>query len=111
MRMLGRVSLTLLAVLAASAITFAGETRVTQGKVTAVSEKTVTLADAGGVERTYQVTQGARVYAEGATHRSKMLASSGRKTTIDNFVREGNYVTVHYREEYGTRSITRLRVL
>ena len=51
------------------------------------------------------------MYAEGATHRSQMLASSGKKTTLDDFVREGNYVTVHYREEYGTRSITRLRVL
>jgi len=111
MRMLVRASLTVLAVLAASAITFAGNVGVAQGKVTAVSDKTVTLTDARGVERTYQVTQGARVYAEGATQRSQMLASSGKKTTMDDFVREGNYVTVHYREEYGTRSITRLRVL
>ena len=51
------------------------------------------------------------MYAAGATHRSQMLVSSGKKTTMDNFVREGHYVTVHYREEHGTRSITRLRVL
>jgi hypothetical protein len=111
MRVLTRVSSAVLAVLAAGAITFASEAGVTQGKVTAVSEKTVTLADAKGVERTYVVSQGARVYAEGATRRSQMLLSSGRKTTMDSFVREGNYVSVHYREEYGTRSITRLRVL
>jgi hypothetical protein len=110
MRMLGRVSLTVLAVLAASAITFAGQAGVTQGKVTAVSDKTVTLADEGGVERTYEVSQGAQVYAEGATRRSQMLVSSGKKTTMEDFVREGNTVTVHYREEDGTRSITRLRV-
>jgi len=111
MKMLGRVSLTVLAVLAATSIAFAGQTQVVQGKVTAVSEKAVTLADESGVERTYQVAQGARVYAQGASHRSKMLVSSGKKTTLDNFVREGNYVTVHYQEQSGTRSITRLRVL
>ena len=111
MRMLVRVSLSALVVLAASAITFAGQAGVAQGKVTAVSEKTVTLADEGGVERTYEVSQGAKVFAQGATHRSQMLLSSGKKTTMDNFVREGNYVTVHYQEQSGTRSITRLRVL
>jgi hypothetical protein len=111
MRMLSRASLTVLAVLAASAITFAGEVGVAQGKVTAVSDKTVTLADARGVEHTYHVTQGAKVYAQGASHRSQMLASNGKKTTMDAFVREGNTVTVYYREEYGTRSITKLRVL
>ena len=111
MRMLGRVSSTVLAGLAAGAIAFAGETQVAQGKVTAVSDKTVTLAVEGGVERTFAVAQGAHVYAEGASHRSQMLVSNGKKPTMDDFVREGQRVTVHYREEYGTRSITKLRVL
>ena len=34
-----------------------------------------------------------------------------QEVTIDNFVREGNRVSLQYREEYGTRSITTLRVL
>ena len=39
-----------------------------------------------------------------------MLVSSGRETTMGDFVREGHYVTVHYREQDGTRYIAKLRV-
>jgi len=111
MRVFSRFALTALAVLAVSALASAGEKGVAQGMVKAVSDKAVTLADGNGVVWTFEVTQGARVYARGATRKSQMLASSGRKTTMGDFVREGRYVTVHYREQGGTRYITDLRVL
>ena len=60
---------------------------------------------------TFEVTQGARVYAEGAGHKSRRIQSSGQPTTMDDFVREGQYVTVHYREQDGTRYLTSLRVI
>ena len=111
MRVFSRLALTALAVLAISALSFAGEQGVAQGKVKAVSDRAVTLADTNGVVWTFEVAQGTRVYAEGASHKSRMLVSSGKKTTMGDFVREGRYVTVHYREQDGTRYITDLRVL
>jgi hypothetical protein len=69
------------------------------------------VAGTNGAVWTFEVTQGARVYAEGAGHKSRMLTSSGRKTTVDDFVREGHYVTVHYRVQDGTRYLTSLHVL
>lgn len=110
MKMFSRVALSALAVLAAGALAFAGETGVAQGKVTAVSDKVVALADEDGVVWIFEVSQGAQVYAAGASHKSRSLASSGSKTTMDDFVREGQYVTVHYREQDGTRYLTKLRV-
>jgi hypothetical protein len=111
MKMFSRAALSALAVLAVGTLAFAGETRVASGKVKAVSEKVVTLADANGVLSTFEVAQGARVYATGASRKSRMLADSGRKTTMDNFVRQDQYVTVYFREQDGTRTITKLRVL
>jgi predicted lipoprotein with Yx(FWY)xxD motif len=111
MRTLGRLALAALAVLAVSALAVAGERSVVQGKVTAVSDKAVILADGNGALWTFQVTEGARVYARGATHKSQMLVSSGKPTTMDDFVREGHQVTVYFREQDGVRYITRLRVL
>jgi hypothetical protein len=110
MKGLGRLALTALAVLAVSALAFAGENGMAQGKVTGVSEKTVTVAGDNGEVWTFEIAQGARVYARGASHKSRMLVSSGRKTTMDEFVQEGHYVTVHYKEKDGTRYITSLRV-
>jgi hypothetical protein len=110
MRVLGRVTLVALAVLAVSALAFAGSTGVVQGKVTAVSDKAVSLVDDDGVVWNFEVSQGAQVYATGATHKSQMLVSSGIKTTMDDFVREGQYVNVHYRDQDGVRTITKLRV-
>ena len=110
MRALSRVTLAALAVVVVSALAFAGPTGTVQGKVTAVSDKAVSVVDEDGVVWDFEVSQGARVYASGASHKSKMLVSSGSKTTMDEFVREGHYVNVHYREQDGVRTITKLRV-
>jgi hypothetical protein len=108
--MFGRLALTALAVLAVGALAFAGEKGVTQGKVSAVSDRTVTVTDESGAGWTFEVTDGARVYAQGAGHKSRMLVSSGKKTTMDDFVEEGHHVTVYYREQDGKRFVTKLRV-
>ena len=111
MRLFSRFALAAVAVLAVSALAFAGEKGMAQGTVTAVSARAVTVAGDDGAVWTFEVTQGARVYAQGAGHKSRMLASSGKKTTMDDFVREGHFVTVHYREQDGARYVTSLRVL
>jgi hypothetical protein len=110
MRLFSRIALTALAVLAVASFALAGEKGVTQGKVTAVSERAVTVAGEDGSVWTFEVTQGARVYGVGASHKSRMLKSSGRLTTMGDFVREGAYVTVHFREQDGTRYLTSVRV-
>jgi len=112
MKGLGRVALVAaVAVLAVSGLALASEKGIAQGKVTAVSDKAVTVSGDNGAQWTFEVTPGARVYGEGASHKSRMLSSSGRPTTMDDFVREGQHVTVHYREDGGTRYLTKLRVL
>ena len=110
MRLLSRLALTAVAVLAVGGLAFAGEKGVAQGKVTAVSQKAVSVAGEDGTVWTFEVSHGAKVYAQGASHKSRMLASSGRTTTLDEFVREGHRVTVYYREQGGTRQLTKLRV-
>ncbi len=112
MKMLGRVALVAaVAVLAGSGVTSAEEKGVAQGKVTAVSQKEVTVAGANGAQWTFEVTRGARVYGTGASHKTRMLESNGRLRTMDNFVREGQRVTVHYQDRDGTLYLTELRVL
>jgi hypothetical protein len=111
MRVFSRLALTALAVLAVGAQAFAGEKSVVQGKVTAVSDRAVTLADDNGVEWTLEVTPETRVLAPGASHKSQTLTARGKKTTMDEFVREGHYVRVVYREQDGARYIKKLRVL
>ena len=110
MKMFSRVALSALAVLAVGGLAFGGSDGNGWGKVKTVSDKVVTLADEDGAVWTFEVAQGAQVYATGATRKSQMLASSGKKTTMGDFVREDQYVTVHYREQDGTRTITKLRV-
>ncbi len=112
MKGLGRVALVAaVAVLAMTSLALAGEKGIAQGKVTAVSEKELTVAGDDGAVFSFQVTQGARVYGMGASHKSRMLSSSGKLSTMDAFVREGQLVTVHYEEKDGTRYLTKLRVL
>ncbi len=112
MKMFGRVALVAaVAVLAASGVSFAAEQGVARGEVTAVSEKAVTVAGANGALWTFEVTQGARVYGTGASHKTRALESNGKLRTMDNFVREGQRVTVHYQEKGGRLYLTQLRVL
>ena len=112
MKVLGRIALVAaVAVLAVSGLAFAGDNGIAQGKVTAVSAKAVTVAVDNGAVWTFEVTQGARVYGQGASHKTRMLVSSGKLTTMDAFVRAGQFVSVHYEEKGGTRYLTQLRVL
>jgi hypothetical protein len=110
MKKLGRIALVALAVLAVGSLTFAGELQVAQGKVTALSGKTLTVAGEDGAEWTFEVVQGAQVVADGASHKSEALSSAGRKAVLDDFVRENHIVTVYYWEENGTRYAKKLRV-
>jgi hypothetical protein len=110
MMKLGRIAVVALAVLAAGSLTFAGETQVAQGKVASLSGKNLTVVGEDGAEWTFEVVPGAQVIAEGASHKSEALVSAGRKTVLDDFVREGHAVTVYYSEENGTRYARRLRV-
>lgn len=116
MKMLGRVALAAaVALLAAGGFAadkgFAAEKGVAQGRVTSVSDKAVTVAGANGAQWTFEVAQGARVVGTGASHKTRALESNGRLRTMDNFVREGQRVTVHYQDRGGTLYVTELRVL
>jgi hypothetical protein len=105
-----KVTLIAIALLAVSGFVFAGEAQIAKGKVQAVSAEAVTVAGENGEVWTFEVTDESMVIAEGATHKSDSLNAVGKKTTIDEFVRENQYVTVKYWESGGTRYIKKLRV-
>ena len=108
--MLQRFSMTAFAILAMSALAFAGEAQVAKGQVKAVSGNTITVSDADGQVWSYEVTASTQVTAEGAAHKAAKLSSVGKKTTLDEFVRENQRVTVSCSERDGTRFVGKLRV-
>jgi hypothetical protein len=105
-----KVTLIAIALLAVSSFALAGEAQIARGKVQAVSAEAVTVADGNGEVWTFEVTDETKVIAEGAGHKSESLNAVGKKTTIDEFVRENQYVTVKYWENDGARYIKKLRV-
>jgi hypothetical protein len=108
--MFRKVALTAIAVLAVSAVAFAGEAQLAKGKVKSVSGNTVTVAGEDGQVWTFEATQKTKVVAEGAAHKSEELSAIGKKTEISQFVRENQFVTVKYWEDNGTRYLKKLRV-
>lgn len=109
--MFRKVSMAALAILVVSSMAFAGgDANIAKGKVTAVSGNTVTVAGEDGESWSFEVTGKTRVVAEGAGHKAQRLSSTGRKTTLDEFVREHHWVTVKYQEQDGTRYVQNLRV-
>ena len=105
-----KVTLIAIALLAVSTFAFAGEAQIAKGKVEAVSANTVTVAGENGEVWTFEVTAKSTVVAEGAAHKTEELSAVGKKTTMDEFVRENQWVTVKYWEKDGTRYIKKLRV-
>jgi hypothetical protein len=105
-----KVTLIAIALLAVSSFAFAGEAQIAKGQVQAVSADSVTVEGDNGEVWTFEVGDKTRVVAEGAAHKSEKLAAVGLKTTMDEFVRENQHVTVKYWEEDGTRYIKQLRV-
>ena len=107
--MLQKLSLTALAILAVSALAFAGAEQVVKGKVTAVSGNTISVSDEDGQAWSFEVTGATTVVAEGATHKTKKLSKFGGDASLDEFVRENQHVTLKYWENDGTRYIEKLR--
>ena len=105
-----KVTLIAIALLAVSTLAFAGEAQIAKGKVQAVSANTVTVAGENGEVLTFEVTKKTQVVAEGAAHKSENLTAVGKKTTLDEFVRENQYVTVKYWEKDGANYIKKPRV-
>ena len=108
--MIRKVSMIALAILAASGLAFAGGTQLARGQVTAVSGNTITMFDADGEAWSFKVTDATKVVAEGAAHKASRLSSVGRKTTLDEFVRQNQHVTLNYTEKDGTLFVEKLRV-
>jgi hypothetical protein len=105
-----KVTLMAMALVAVSGFALAGETQIAKGKVQTVSPEALTVAGEDGEVWTFEVTDDSVVIAEGAAHKSNSLTAVGKKTTIDEFVRENQYVTVNYWESDGERYVKKLRV-
>ncbi len=102
--------MTAFAILAVSALAFAGAEQVTKGKVTAVSGSSIVVSGENGEELRFEVTGETTVVAEGAAHKADRLSSVGKKTTLSEFVRTNQNVTLKYWEKDGTRYVAKLRV-
>ena len=105
-----KVVLMAMAALAVSTFAFAGDAQVAEGKVTAISGNTVTIAGEDGKVGTFEANTDTKVVAEGASHKKRNLAGVGIKTTLDKLVRKDQVVTIDYREKDGTLFIEKLRV-
>jgi hypothetical protein len=105
-----KVTLIAIALLAVGTFALAGEAQIAKGKVQAISSNSVTVAGENGEVWTFEVNDQTQVIAEGAAHKSEKLNAVGQKTTMDDFVRENQHVTVKYWEKDGTRYIQKLRV-
>jgi hypothetical protein len=106
-----KVTLIAIVILAVSSVAFAGQAQIAKGKVQAVSDNMVTIAGEDGEVWTFEATSKTKVVAEGAAHKSEELSAVGKKTTLDHFVRENQYVIVNFHEDGDTRYIQKLRVL
>jgi hypothetical protein len=100
-----------IAVLAVGALAFAGEGQKLTGKVKAVAGNAITVVSDDGVEQTFEVTAKTKVVGSGCGHRADDLEANGKKSTIEEFVREDQRVRLEYWEENGARYVQKLRVL
>lgn len=110
MKNVRRISLVAVAVLAVSALAFAGEMESAKGRVDAVSGNTVTVIGDDGQAWDFEVTQSTKVLAVGAGHKSRELEAVGKKREISQFLREGERVVVQYWEEDDTLFIKTVRL-
>ena len=108
--MLRKVSMTALAILAVSALAFASTEQVVKGKVKAISGSTISVSSEDGQTLSFEVTGKTTVVAEGAGHKADRLSSIGQKTTLSEFVRTNQNVTLNYWEKDGKRYVAKLRV-
>jgi|RhiMetdeSRZDD1v2_1073273.scaffolds.fasta_scaffold193246_3 hypothetical protein len=80
--------------------------KIADGTVKAVSLSQLTL-DSGGKDLTFAINGDTDVLARGATKTTK---AAGGKTTIADFVHNGDTVSITYHESGGTRTASQVRL-
>jgi hypothetical protein len=81
------------------------------GTVSAVSPASLTVKGSGaGEEWTFVIDKNTSVTAKGATHKTLALTVENKKTTLPDFVKAGDPVTVSYHDMGGTKHAASIRV-
>lgn len=75
----------------------AGKTMNITGVVSAVSPSSIAIKDKGQ-ESKYTVDKDTSVFAKGATHKSLAMKADGKSTTLTDFVKVGDSVTIEYHD-------------
>jgi hypothetical protein len=118
-RLFGFLTVTLLA-MAVPALAHAGqETKMkpaaaakamtVTGTVSAVSNDSLTVKGKTD-ESTFTVDKSTAVKAKGASHKSDAMKADGKATTLTDFVKMGDVVTVRYRDMSGAKHATSVTV-
>lgn len=106
--MVRRLAFLAVAMLLVAGLAYAGDTMEAEGKVTAVSNDSLTVAGADS-EWTFVVDADTVVKAKGASHKVKDLTERGA-ATLDQFVKPDQKVTVKYSKEDGKTLAKEIRV-
>ena len=107
--MVRRLAFLAVAMLLVAGLAYAGDTMEAEGKVTAVSSSSLTVAGADA-EWTFIVDADTLVKAKGASHKVKDLTERG-PSTLDQFVKADQKVTVKYsKDEDGKALAKEIRV-
>lgn len=85
------------------------KTTLVMGTVTAVVPATLTVKGKDA-EWAFTIDKDTTVTAQGATHKTLALKAEGKATTLVNFVKVGDQVTVSYHEVGATKHASSIRV-
>ena len=85
------------------------KTQTASGVVSAVSGSSLTVKGTGG-EWTFQVDPKTTVSGRGLGTAGREITAAGGKTTLTEFVHEGDTVTVTYRDVGGTKQASLVRI-
>jgi len=87
----------------------APKAQTVSGTVSAVTGNSVTVKGAGG-DSTFTVDEKTTVVGTGIGTAGRMVAAAGSKPTLDQFVKEGDTVSVTYKEAAGAKVAGTIRV-
>ena len=85
------------------------KTMTAMGTVSAVSASSLTVKGKTG-EWTFDVDSSTKVTAKGATHKTEAMKADKKATTITDFVKTGDTVTVSYHDMGATKHAASVKV-
>jgi hypothetical protein len=108
--MVRRVALALLALVVASGIAVAGDTKAATGTVKSVAVNSFVVTDSGGKDWTFDVDKSTLVLVKGGSHKMDAVKADGKLPQLSEFVSAKQEVRVEYAEKDGKMMAKEVRV-